>query len=335
MIKSFQKSELKKLFVPSENTKNGQVTIIGGSSLFHGAPILSLKAASRICDMVFFASPEPSVGKVAERIRSKLMSFIWVPWEDVDAYINKSDAGLIGPGFMRFGSEKTPREKRDYNHHEEGKKSREITKKLLKKFPEKRWVIDAGSLQVMEAGWIPKDAILTPNRKEFQMLFGEKLDGKTAIAEDTPKSSYFLPRTTSSRRRGESPGQAEKSTEDIENNTSGVALDDSPEVERVKEAARRYNCIINSKGIKNIVCSPKKCVEIPGGNAGLVKGGVGDVLAGLTVTLYAKNKAFLAACSASFITKAAADELYRKVGTNYNADDLADKIPEVLHQLAN
>ena len=174
MLKVFNKSELKKLFVPSENRKNGQVTIIGGSSLFHGAPILSLKVASRICDMVFFASPEPSVGRVAEQIKSKLFSFIWVPWDDVDAYIKKSDAVLIGPGFMRFGSEKTPREKRDYNHHEEGKKSREITKKLLKKFPEKRWVIDAGSLQVIDPELLPKGCVITPNEKEFEILFNVK-----------------------------------------------------------------------------------------------------------------------------------------------------------------
>ena len=44
--------------------------------------------------------------------------------------------------------------------------------------------------------------------------------------------------------------------------------------------------------------------------------------------LLAKNDPFLAAASASYIIKAAADDLYNKVGVNYNADDLADKIPE-------
>ena len=57
--------------------------------------------------------------------------------------------------------------------------------------------------------------------------------------------------------------------------------------------------------------------------------------AGLTVALLAKNEPFLAAASASYIAKAAADELYKKVGVNYNADDLADKIPEVLSRLTN
>jgi len=35
------------------------------SRLFHGAPLLSLKIASRLNKMVFFSSPEPSLGKVA------------------------------------------------------------------------------------------------------------------------------------------------------------------------------------------------------------------------------------------------------------------------------
>lgn len=284
MPKAFDKKKLKRLFVPKEKTKNGQVTIIGGSSLFHGAPILSLKVASRICDVVFFASSEPSVGRVAELAKSHLMSFIWIPWDDVDAYIKKSDAVLIGPGFMRFGSERAPDERRNYKYSKEGKQSRDITKKLLKKFPEKRWVIDAGSLQVMDPAWIPKGAILTPNKKELEILFGVK----------------------------EQEGEAE-----------GV----------VSKMAKKYSCVINSKDWINIVCSPEKCVEIPGGNPGLSKGGVGDVLAGLTVALYTKNDAFLAACASSCITKASADELYRKVGTNYNSDDLADKIPEVFNSL--
>ncbi|EKD95859.1 MAG: hypothetical protein ACD_24C00299G0001, partial [uncultured bacterium] len=44
----------------------------------------------------------------------------------------------------------------------------------------------------------------------------------------------------------------------------------------------------------------------------------------------AKNDPFLSACAASYIVKAAADELYKKVGVNYNADDLADAIPRLL-----
>ena len=60
-VREFNKNDLKRLYKPASDSTgedNGQVTIIGGSKLFHGAPILSLKVASRMVDMVFFASPE-------------------------------------------------------------------------------------------------------------------------------------------------------------------------------------------------------------------------------------------------------------------------------------
>lgn len=283
MSEVFKKGNLKKLkfFIPRKDPsgkRSGQVTIIGGSNLFHGAPLLSLKVASRIVDMVFFASPEKSVGKVAEEMKSKLMSFIWVPWEDVEGYIKKSDAILIGPGLMRFRSEKVPEKDRLKSKDSAYKESREVTKKFLEKFPDKKWVIDAGSLQTMDAGWIPKDSVLTPNEKEFNILFG-----------------------------------------DIE----------------VGKAAQKYDCTIVSKGKFDLVCSSSECFEIRGGNVGLTKGGTGDVLAGLTVSLLAKNEPLLTAASAAFVVKASAEALYKKVGMNYNADDLADKIPEILHELTS
>ncbi len=276
-MRVFNSTDLKKLYKPkvdSSGEDNGQVTIIGGSKLFHGAPLLSLKVASRIVDMVFFATPEKSVGYVAEQIKSKLFSFIWVPWEEAEKYVEKSDSILIGPGFMRYKSDKSQvtGDKLDG----EGQKTREITKKLLAKYPTKKWVVDAGSLQTMDADWIPKGAILTPNKKEYEYLFGEM----------------------------------------------------APE-----EAAKKYSCVIVVKRPKSVVCSPIECVEVINGNPGLTKGGTGDVLAGLTVALLAKNDPFLAASAASYITKKAADELYERVGVNYNADDLTDKIPSTFKRL--
>jgi NAD(P)H-hydrate repair Nnr-like enzyme with NAD(P)H-hydrate dehydratase domain len=41
----------------------------------------------------------------------------------------------------------------------------------------------------------------------------------------------------------------------------------------------------------------------------------------------------LAACAASYAVKRAGDELYQKVGEFYSADDLVDKLPEVLASL--
>lgn len=275
----FKREDIKKLFKPHTNSSgedNGQVTIIGGSHLFHGAPLLPLKVASRIVDMVFFASPDPSVGKVAENLKSKLLSFIWIPWDEVGDYIEKSDAMLIGPGFLRFRSEKIPHGERHHICDEACQITKKITHDLLEKFPSKNWVIDAGSLQTMEPEWIPPNAILTPNKKEFNLLFGD-LDPR--------------------------------------------------------QAAKKYNCIIVLKGPTTFVYSKEEIIEVNGGNPGLTKGGTGDVQAGLTVAILAKNDPILAAASASFIIKAAADVLRKERGIYYNADDLADKIPEVLSNL--
>lgn len=100
-MKNFTTSSLGALYKPDKNSSgedNGQVTIVGGSSLFHGAPFFSIQAASRIVDMVFFASPERSPRDVAANLKSKIGSFIWVPFDEVKDYIKKSDAALIGPG---------------------------------------------------------------------------------------------------------------------------------------------------------------------------------------------------------------------------------------------
>jgi len=269
-----------KLYQPKTNStkeENGKVAIIGGSSLFHGAPLLALKIASRIVDIVFFISPEPSIGKIAEKIKSNLSSFIWVPWADREEYIQKSDAVLIGPGLMRYHNDKNRQCKNHRICDQVGEKTKQITHQLLEKLSQKQWVIDAGSLQVMETKFIPRNAILTPNKKEFKMLF-----------------------------------------------------DCQPTKEAAADLAKKHKCVIVLKGVETIVCSPKQCVSIKGGNAGLTKGGTGDVLAGLVVALAAKNPSFLAAKIASSVVKKAAEKLYQRVGFTYNADDLAEKVPEVL-----
>lgn len=168
----FEEKDLKKLWMPTDEVRKfegGQVTIVGGSSLFHGAPILALKVASRIVSMVYFASPE-SDKEVVYKIKADLGSFIWVPREEVGEYIEKSDAALIGPGMMRNG-----KEKHGFSCDDTGKETRDLTLELLRKYPNKKWVIDGGSLQVIKAQDVPKKAVITPNNKEYKMLFGEEI----------------------------------------------------------------------------------------------------------------------------------------------------------------
>jgi len=315
VLKEFEEEELKKLFKPHKNSTkadNGQVTIIGGSELFHGAPIFALKTASRIVDMVFFSSPEPSIKGVAEKMKSKLSSFIWVPFEEIEEYIKKADAILIGPGLMRYRGETEDRKQKTENRKVwdvVGRKTKEMTERLLKEFPNKQWVIDAGSLQVMEAKYISPKAILTPNEKELRLLFGAEVGWRLNESSNASVPSGYGPPVGGP-------------SEDIASR--------QPSPRQIMDIAQKYDCIIVFKNIETFICSSKEGVVVKGGNAGLTKGGTGDVLAGLIVALAAKNPPFLAACAGAYLTKKAADELYKKVGFAYNADDLAEEIPRIL-----
>ena len=278
-MRVFDPSELKNLYKRSELPENGEITIIGGSDLFHGAPILSVKAASRVVDMVYFSSPEPSFSQLSLQLKSELSSFVWVPWEEVSSYIKKSDAVLIGPGMKRYRKEKeTPYYAKAaraevVEYDQDGTQTKFIVENLLRQFSDKRWVIDAGALQVMDPKYIPEGAVLTPNKNEYGILFGE---------------------------------------------------------EKPEDVVRKYKCVLVVKGPVAYVYTSRETVEVRGGNNGLTKGGTGDVLAGVAVALIAKNEPFLAAASAACVVKRAGDELYKKAGTVYNADDLAEKVSQIL-----
>ncbi len=270
-MEKFDLELLKKLYIPaSGSTKgdNGKVLIIGGSDLFHSPAFWSFEIASKIADMVYFSST-PMNNEILKGLKSKFINGIIVPRDKVQDYIKETDSILIGPGLPR----------------DEGLKAgevstRSLTEGLLTKFPDKKWVVDGGSLQVIKPEILPKTAIITPNKKEFEMLFGE-----------------------------------------------GVSS------ENVERFAKKFGITILIKGEEDFVCDSKKCVVISGGNAGMTKGGTGDVLAGLVASFYAKNDAFLSAACASYINKKSGESLEERVGLYFNATDLVEEIPKVMKNL--
>ena len=166
-MEKIDKKDLKKLYKPpktSHKGENGKLTIIGGSHLFHGASLWALKIASRIVDMVYYSSiPAKQSGAVVASLR--IHDTDCVPRDKIESYIEESDAVLIGPGLMRTS------------------KTKRLTKKLLFKFPTKKWILDAGSLQMMEKDLLKKlsQVIITPHKKEFVRLFNTQSDpGKLA-----------------------------------------------------------------------------------------------------------------------------------------------------------
>ena len=289
-MKKLDPQYLKKLYIPppdSHKGQNGKLLLIGGSKLFHAASLWSLKVASRIVDMVFYSSV-PENNQIVAKAKEEFRDGIVVKRNQLDSYIKEADCILIGPGL--------PREE---GQEEGDDDTKELTERLLKGYPDKKWVIDGGSLQVISPDILPQNAIITPHPKEFEML------SKNVILRQSRRIPYRSFATTQ---------------------------DDKLE-EQVSEFAKEFNCVVLLKGQEDIVCSSSECVEILGGNAGMTKGGTGDVLAGLVSALYCKNDAFLSASAASFINKKAGDELYKRVGPYFNSSDLVDEIPKVMKEL--
>lgn len=252
----------------------GQVVIVGGSSLFHGAPIMSLKACSRIVGMVYFASPKDDAEAV-NKIKSEVQAFVWIPEDDIDGYIEKSDAVLIGPGMMRSHVKE-----HGFVCDDEGQKTRDLTIGLFKKFPNKKWIVDGGALQVVAASEIPKGAIVTPNQKEFEMMFGIDLPSEVPLR-----------------------------------------------AEIILEIAKKHEIVILTKDETSLVTDGNRVVAIGGGSDGLVKGGVGDVTAGLALGFLAKDNPLMSCAYSSYLIKMAGKKLMDERSLMFSAQDLAENIP--------
>jgi len=279
-------SILTQLKLPAKDShkgENGKLTIIGGSKLFHGSPLLALTVASKIVDMVYFVSVEENL-ELLKNLKSSLNSFIAVPFGKENDYIVQSDAILIGPGMVR-GDE-------DYSGTgESGTQTRDKVLSLLKQFPDKIWVLDAGALQVLTVQDLTnlKSIILTPHYREYNNLFVSSI-------------KYQVSRE----------------------NTIGK------NAELVKEMAEKYHCTIVLKGQIDIISDGNQILFNQTGNEGMTKGGTGDVLAGLIAALATTNDLLVATAVGAFINGIAGDRLFKTVGPYFNADELANNVPEVL-----
>lgn len=219
--------------------------------------------------------------ELVQKAKEEFRDGIVVPRGDVESYIGEDDCILIGPGMTR------------------DKETEELTNKLLQRYPQKQWVIDAGALQMMDVALIPKKAILTPHGREFDYLVRRddllQTDRDLALSE---RIKLF----------------AQKH-------------------ECIVLVKGEVDIVCDGSGSNGRICAPQECVEIHGGNTGMTKGGTGDVLAGLIAALACKNNPLLATVAGSFINKKAGDALYKRVGPYFNASDLADEIPGVMKKL--
>jgi len=92
------------------------------------------------------------------------------------------------------------------------------------------------------------------------------------------------------------------------------------------EMSKKYGCTILFKGQEDVIASGGKIARVAGGNAGMTKGGTGDVLAGLVAALYSHpscHSPLRAAYSASYLNKRAGGMLFRVMKYNFSSEDLA------------
>lgn len=157
-MNKFDPKELKKLYRPGKSSHkgdNGKLLIIGGSELFHGASLWALEVASRIVDMVFYSSV-PVNEAIVRKQKERFHDGIIVPKDKLAEYLEEADCVLIGPGMER------------------GRETKEKVNELIRKYPNKKWVIDGGALQVMDKNLLNSKMIITPHHQEYKILFGSE-----------------------------------------------------------------------------------------------------------------------------------------------------------------
>lgn len=103
-------------------------------------------------------------------------------------------------------------------------------------------------------------------------------------------------------------------------------------IKAVREFSEEEGIVTLLKGKIDIISDGKQILLNRTGNAGMTVGGTGDVLAGLTGSLFSRNPAFLAAACAAYINGAAGDLAFEKVGNGLLATDVIENIPEIIKE---
>ena len=154
-MQTINHSIIKQLVKPepdSHKGQNGRVLVIAGSEKYHGALLLGLQTVSRVVDMVYVYTT-PNNLELVEKLKSEMAVFISVKEKELKETINLVDAVLVGPGL------------------EESRENKKLVEKLLKKYPEKKVIIDATAIWQLDPSILHENCVLTPHSREFEQIF--------------------------------------------------------------------------------------------------------------------------------------------------------------------
>lgn len=253
---------LKKLYRPPANSHkgdNGRLLIIAGSKKYHGSLVLCATMASKLVDLVYINSTKDNF-EIIKKTRQKLAEFIYINEKDLAETIKEVDVVLIGPG-LEINSEVKRR-----------------TDVLVQQYRDKKIILDAAALRLVNPKFLHKNCIVTPHREEFRALFKV-----------------------------------------------------TPTPQNVLSMSRKYPAVIVLKGKVDYIAQNGKIFYNITGNAGMTKGGTGDVLAGLIAAIATKNGLLEAAIAGAYLNGLAGDNLFKIKKFYFSASEL---IPEAVKVLA-
>jgi NAD(P)H-hydrate epimerase len=269
------------------------VLIIGGSSLFHGAVIWAAEAASLLADMVHVASTEEN-NDIIRSLKVKWQTGIVIHQTDIPEYAHEDGVILVGNGMMRDSG----------------------ALKLQEVAGDTAW---DDIVAIKNEGMFTREAVyhLICSFPDKQFVFDagalqmmnpgwlKKVNVRSII---TPHQKEF--------------------TTLFGIDLTQLSIEDKQSV--VIETARKYNCIIVLKAVEDIITDGTQCVRVVGGNAGLTKGGTGDILAGIIAGLVSTSDAFASAVCGSYMLKKTADTLFTMKGYWYSVHEILDELPHTL-----
>ncbi len=153
----------------SHKGDNGRVLIVGGSPLYHGAPIYAGMAASNLVDLVFMACPRSAADLIKAATPDLIvhpLSSEYLVCEDIPAIqelASTCDTVLLGPGLG--------------THEKTQKACRELISQLKNTL-----ILDADALKALKGSTalLTEKMVVTPHRGEFAMLFGTQPVEKAA-----------------------------------------------------------------------------------------------------------------------------------------------------------